>query len=256
MKHAFTLIELAIVLVIIGLIVGGVIAGQSLIRASELRAVTTEFNQFQTALITFKGKYFAMPGDIDNATSFWGDNASVCPDANITDGSPGTCNGNANGLLNSPIPVGSNGETFMFWNQLALAGLIEGSYTGIGGADNAHDVRIGENIPESKLSPAGWYPVNIGVSSGNSIFFDMRYDNTLVFGAKAGVTYNFGGALEPLEASNIDEKIDDGQPGRGSVIAVRWNQCTVADDETEIDEAYDFSRSERICALAFPKVLP
>ena len=67
---AFSLVELSIVLVILGLLVGGVLSGQSLIRAAELRSVTTEYSRYTTAISSFRDKYFALPGDMSNATSF------------------------------------------------------------------------------------------------------------------------------------------------------------------------------------------
>ena len=67
MKQAFTLIELAIVLIILGLLAGGVLYGQNLIKAAELRAVASESEKFQAALMTFRGKYFYYPGDMPNA---------------------------------------------------------------------------------------------------------------------------------------------------------------------------------------------
>lgn len=71
MKNAFSLVELSIVLVILGLLTGGILAGQNLIRAAELRSVTTQLQQYQTALQTFRNKYFALPGDMTKATDFW-----------------------------------------------------------------------------------------------------------------------------------------------------------------------------------------
>ena len=53
----FTLIELSIVLVIIGLIVGGVLVGQDLIYAAKVRAQATQFERLKTAVYTFQGKY-------------------------------------------------------------------------------------------------------------------------------------------------------------------------------------------------------
>src|SRR5580658_7858400 len=61
----FTLIELSIVLVIIGLIVGGVLAGQDLIRAAAARAQITQIEKYNTAVNTFRGKYNALPGDMN-----------------------------------------------------------------------------------------------------------------------------------------------------------------------------------------------
>ena len=68
----FTLVELSIVLVILGLLVGGVLTGQSLIHAAELRAVTTEHDKFVTAINTFRDKYMALPRRMSNAVRYWG----------------------------------------------------------------------------------------------------------------------------------------------------------------------------------------
>ncbi len=66
--RGFTLIELSIVLVIIGLIVGGVLVGQDLIHAAALRAVISEKDRFSAAIYTFQGKYGYLPGDFPNAS--------------------------------------------------------------------------------------------------------------------------------------------------------------------------------------------
>src|ERR1019366_10408042 len=66
---AFTLIEIAIVLVIIGLIIGGVLVGQDLIRAAGVRATISQIEKYNTAVNTFIGKYNAMPGDLNGQTA-------------------------------------------------------------------------------------------------------------------------------------------------------------------------------------------
>ncbi len=101
MTNGFSLVELSIVLVILGLLTGGILSGQNLIRAAELRAVTTEFSAYQTAVMTFKDKYFALPGDMRNATDFWGSagGSGVIGDG-CEAGTPTgtqTCNGNGDG---------------------------------------------------------------------------------------------------------------------------------------------------------------
>src|ERR1017187_6530961 len=63
-QSGFTLIEMAIVLVIIGLIVGAVLVGQDLIRAAEVRATISQIEKYNTAVNTFRGKFNALPGDI------------------------------------------------------------------------------------------------------------------------------------------------------------------------------------------------
>ena len=80
-RHAFSLVELSIVLVILGLLVGGVLSGQSLIRAAQLRSVTTQFANYRAAVFTFRDKYFALPGDMANASAFWGSAGGTGADA-------------------------------------------------------------------------------------------------------------------------------------------------------------------------------
>jgi prepilin-type N-terminal cleavage/methylation domain-containing protein len=149
--EGFTLVELAIVLVILGLLVGGVITGQNLIRAAELRSITTEFAAYQTAVMTFKDKYMALPGDMTNATDFWGAMTN-CGVASPSGTGTQTCNGNGNGRIEGPSAAGRTGEMFTFWQQLANANLIPGQYTGIAGAAAAHQTLVGVNAPSSKLS--------------------------------------------------------------------------------------------------------
>ena len=72
MKNGFSLVELSIVLVILGLLTGGILGGQALIRAAELRAATTESQRYLAAINSFRDKYFALPGDMAIATRFWG----------------------------------------------------------------------------------------------------------------------------------------------------------------------------------------
>ena len=96
MKNAFSLVELSIVLVILGLLTGGILGGQSLIRAAELRSVSTEAARYTTAVYSFRDKYMALPGDMPNATAFWG----AAPDCSAqTASGASTCNGNGDGML-------------------------------------------------------------------------------------------------------------------------------------------------------------
>jgi prepilin-type N-terminal cleavage/methylation domain-containing protein len=251
MNKGFSLVELSVVLVILGLLTGGVLTGQSLIRASELRAITNEFQQYQTAVNTFKNKYFALPGDITNATSFWGDNTAVCSDAAIPNGSPGTCNGNGNGGVFEGGGTSQETEFFMFWQHLSNAGLLEGAFTGIAGTGSNYHSTIGTNIPASKYSGGGWFVGTLD-RSGDGVWFDGRYGNFFQIGAALANDAPEAYFLTPEAAWNIDKKIDDGKPGKGSVVALGWDdECADGSSANDFDADYRVNDTSLQCALSF-----
>lgn len=227
--HGFSLVELSIVLVILGLLTGGILAGQSLIRAAELRSVSTEYNRYITATQTFRDKYFALPGDFTKATSFWGDDNAACPDGAIANGTPGTCNGNGDGNFGNG---GGNAlpENFRYWQHMALAGLIEGNYTGDLVSGN---FAPGTNIPRSKLNDAVWTVLHrsavqpIYAKSANFMLLSQAETSPTVWGRP----------LKPEEAWNIDTKMDDGRPGQGSVMGGGDTQICITPNSVDFDAA-------------------
>lgn len=220
MKKAFSLVELSIVLVILGLLVGGILAGQSLIRAAELRAVGSEYQRYVTGINTFRDKYFATPGDMGTATSFWG-TAGTCPGTNASPStSAATCNGDGNGQISNSANAN---EVFRFWHHLANAGLVEGTYTGVpnSGTATALVAQLGTNIPRSKLNNAGWSALWIGSPTiASTTFFEGNYGNVFYFGAVVTNDLTYGGILKPEEAWNLDTKLDDGKPGTGGITSL------------------------------------
>ncbi len=260
--RGFSLVELSIVLVILGLLTGGILAGQSLIRASELRSVSTEYNRYVTAMQTFRDKYFALPGDMTNATKFWGTSAS-CPGDNTTVTAPAitTCNGDGNGQLSSYATTSN--ETYRMWQHLADAGLIEGSFTGVTATNNAVltvNSTSSPNVPASKLSNAVWWSQYVSNASVSDItYFDGAYGNSFYFSTGPYGTF---GILKPEEAWNIDTKMDDGKPGTGKIRSLKdstqANATTGCSDvaytvATSIASSsnYLLTNSSKACSLIF-----
>ncbi len=257
-ERGFSLVELSIVLVILGLLTGGVLTGQSLIRAAELRSITAELQQHQTAVHAFKNKYLALPGDMTNATSFWGDNTTHCADAAITDGTPGTCNGNGDGIImHEAANAGEESEGYMMWQHLANAGIIEGSYSGLTGAGDEQDSVIGENVPESRVSGGCWNVDNNYIlgGGGGASHYDAQYSqNTLDFGGTIAGYDCDEKILTPEETWHIDKKIDDGRPGYGNVLGRYWDdECAVANAapfaRTNLDADYKLADASEQCSL-------
>lgn len=266
MKHprhaAFSLVELSIVLVILGLLVGGILAGQSLIRAAELRSLGADVTKYTTATFAFKDKYFGLPGDITNATSFWGiaggstGNDVTCQDTSATDAR--TCNGDGNGQLDA------GNEPYRYWQQLSNAGLIDGQFTGKGSGSGSgqNGCTIGRTCPRLRLDAATLKAiysvgvissVNLLAYSGNNYFFLGKTSLT------NGTTNDnpLGAILSTEEAWNLDTKLDDGKPYNGTIqthyrkgATATWaqdvNNCALT---TTQDSDYDLARPGLSCAF-------
>ena len=215
-RRAFSLVELSIVLVILGLLVGGVLSGRSLIRASELRAITTERDKFTSAIYAFRDKYFQLPGDLSNAYQFWG---ATCG-TNTTTASTG-CNGDGNGIITV------QNEDTKVWEHLARAGLIEGTYTGVLSSDSGVDAT---NTPGSKMRDGYWDIDTADVSSNG-------YPDMAGYVADGALLLHYGsiGSATPFidthrnltrgESWSIDKKVDDGRADSGAVRGHAYNEC-------------------------------
>lgn len=223
-QGGFSLIELSVVMVIIGLMIGGIFAGQSLIRSSELRSIVTEKERFEGAIVAFKDIYQALPGDMKNATSIWGA-AHATPATCITTASAGTptCNGNGDGRI-SYCETGNAQiyEAFTFWKHLSNAGLLGGVYSGVSGTASTEDSKVNINVPPSKYEGAGWdivYMDNYWAATCDTTYIptpSTQYKNTFFFGAKSPDGRHESPILSANDAKGIDQKIDDGQPRNGA----------------------------------------
>ncbi len=240
-NSGFTLVELSIVLVIIGLLVGGILAGADLIKAAKLNKIINERQQIMTALNTFYLKYNCIPGDCYNISTYLS----------------GETNGDGSEILNTPAN-GAVGEVYTAWKQLAAAGLYPGNYTGAdaGGAHAYGNSVAGVNVPASKaISRTGYSFVYYGVLSGNASYYNGSFNNMIWFGSDVGGYYTSSGALKPVDAYNIDKKIDDGIPGTGKVSSP-WVRAGGCDTPASVynapsASAYYISNDTIACQLAF-----
>lgn len=253
-RSGLALVELAIVLVVVGLVIGGVLIGQSIVRAGQLRAISSEYQLYAGAVQNFRTKYTAIPGDMRNATSFWGDNSTACSDAAITNGDPGTCNGDGDATIEAASAADATGEMFQFWNQLSSAGLIGGYFSGTAGAGSTTHCVLGTNCPKAKMQGGGWGAYYVANYAGSADIYALDYGNYLFFGGQSTDNLPTGSLLTPQEAYDIDTKLDDGRPGTGLVIAYRRANCADASAVDDYDSAYRLTTTTVECALYFIKV--
>lgn len=248
----FSLVELSIVLVIIGLLVGGITVGQDMIKAAELRSVITEQQRYVTAALTFKDKYMALPGDMKNAEDFWGQAAAGAACKTTVGTGTQTCNGNGNGMVENSTGTANAQEWFRFWQHLANAGITEGQFTGVTGAGGPDDAVVGTNVPESKISAVGCTAKHQStITAGHATAFAGEYGNGFLCGMAQGTAATNEGFLTPEDLWSVDAKADDGKPGMGDVVARNWDTCTLAAANTNTDAAYDLTNSNKDCAIHF-----
>ena len=213
-EHGFTLIELSVVIVIIGLLVGGILVGRDLIVSAQLRSTLGQVDKYVTAVNAFRLKFNALPGDIrqSEATSF----------GLFASSAAATGQGDGNQLIEggaaaATVPIG---ETIIFWRHLYEAGYVDGALgvqsnsvlvVGTGVVTNTVTT-ISQSLPVTKVTPENGFIV---YSTNGYNYFSIMPIATIT---TAAYTFNTFG-LTPINASNIDTKLDDGKPNVGAIIA-------------------------------------
>jgi prepilin-type N-terminal cleavage/methylation domain-containing protein len=226
-EKGFTLIELSIVLVIIGLLIGGILVGQDLIKAAEVRAQISQIEQYNTAVNTFRGKYGAIPGDMNIATA---DQFGFPVGAGCT-GITGQRDGN--GLIDGGSGSAGNnpdlqfiGEVELFWQDLTTPGitsLIPGSFPNSGATASCNVLtesslpatQIGQYLPAGKIG-RGTY-VMVGEVNGLNYYILQGVTGVASTGRILSIWAT--APIPVLEAYKIDQKMDDGLPTSGNVQA-------------------------------------
>jgi type II secretory pathway pseudopilin PulG len=144
----FTLIEIAIVLVVIVLVVGGILVGKNLIDAAGIRAQIFQIEKYNQAANTFKGKYGYLPGDIPNPDATRFGFLSRGTQAGQGDGN-GIIQGYGDGELSGAIQAG---EPVMFWVDLSTANMVDGTFnTAVPHRINARRNSVGASAPRSSM---------------------------------------------------------------------------------------------------------
>ena len=184
LSKGFTLIEIAIVLVIIGLLLGGVLKGQELITGARVRNLINQQEGIKAAFFGFQDRYRSLPGDYASAST------------DINCGPVPCASGDGNGRIDAPNAAGTH-EELLAWNHLSAAGFINGSFT----------FTAGDAAPSDANSPKNPY----------SVYLQLAYDNNYGTGTPPSKHNVKTGSQVPVEiVAEIDRKIDDGNPYSGA----------------------------------------
>ena len=225
MKQAgFTLIEIAIVLVIIGLLLGGVLKGQELINTARVRSLSNNIDGITSAWFSFSDRYRAFPGDYAQA-------AVNLP--NIT------TNGDASGIVGDSTTID---ERALVWSHLQAAGYITGNY------------------PDPAAAPvvATMYNCPVTTCPDNGFGQGMVIDNGALQQSGGSNAHELitGSAIPSDVLAELDRKIDDGTPSAGSMQlganGAGWGGGTqITDCQGANANAYNMQTPSANCAAVF-----
>jgi len=193
-QSGFTLVEIAVVLVIIGLLLGGVLKGQELIASARVRNLADQQAGIQAAYYGFNDRYRAVPGDMTAADATSAIGQTVNLGASTSDGQ-----------LGAPDDSSPWAELNGVWEQMSKAGFIKGSYPGTGTPDPASNPPTSDHAPINVfngvliLARDDGYQIESGASQANRLVLYM-------------------GRNVPVDiARELDVKLDDGRPLTGTL---------------------------------------
>ena len=197
-QAGFTLVEIAIVLVIVGLLLAGVLKGQELIENSRIKAIATDMRAIQAAVNGYQDRYRAIPGDETLATMAargWAASAAAG-------------GGDADGILDITLAqtFANTGEQRPFWRALRASGLIAGEPLGAAGAGGLPRHSAG-GLMGVTADPGGVYGLRgmfvcvAGLNARQAAGVDSLMDGAVIAGQTAsdrGDVRGATGAANPL----------------------------------------------------------
>jgi prepilin-type N-terminal cleavage/methylation domain-containing protein len=213
-RQAFTLVELAIVLVIIGLIVGGILVGQDLIANASVKGTLEQLKKVNAGATTFRTRFYASPGDI---TPTRADSYGLTTRAGTTGA------GDGNGILqNGSVTAEQQGlghETALFWVDLSSAKYIPDTFVTATDAAAA-SLAIGDVkdwLPLLKLQAGSSGFMHVYSVSGRNYFYLGNFSATPT---DANGVLDIAASITPINAHLMDEKIDDALGNSGAMTSI------------------------------------
>ncbi len=190
-SNGFTLIEIAIVLVVIGLLLGGVLKGQELIGNTKVKAYAADFRNIPVALYGYQDRLKALPGDDPNVVS----HLAGATKAQMPVSSQG------NGVIDGPWDTtDSTNESCLFWQHVRLAGLAPGPTT------------VDCTSANSTYVPRNTNGGRIGIQSNKGL--------VTITGQIPGTYVVCSNNIPGEFVSRLDALLDDGDPQTGAVRAI------------------------------------
>lgn len=198
-QSGFTLIEIAIVLVIIGLLLGGVLKGQELINSAKVKNLATDFKNVPVFIYGYQDKFKALPGDDANTGTHLTGATPCAPAATASHCVLG--NGVIEGAWNATTAAD---ESYVFWQHVRLAGLAPGS------TDTA--------------TPATYLPTNaaggtIGMQSGTTVIANSPMLGSAGANPIRGSYVICSNGILGKFVKQLDTTMDDGNTAAGSMMA-------------------------------------
>jgi prepilin-type N-terminal cleavage/methylation domain-containing protein len=188
-EAGFTLVEIAIVLVIIGLLLGGILKGQEMIAQARIKNAINDFNGITVAITSYQDRYRALPGDDKGATARWTVQAPASGDGDTV--IAGKYNANdTSGTGGAPA---TGAESNLFWQHLRIAGFVPGLTSGQG----------------SGTPPQNAVGGIMGVESAVSGTSGLGFTSLIVCSS----------SLPDKVAIAVDTQADDGVAGTGQIRA-------------------------------------
>lgn len=209
-EKGFTLVELSISMVVIGLLLGGVLKGRELIENSRIASTIAQIKTYDAATSTFRDTYGTLPGDLKN------------PSLRLPDCNTYVCNlgGNENGKIDWTFDTSPSGEDFAeafnFFPHLTKAGLINGPVGGSSITSGMYPPTKNSD-PHVDFSPRQplrnlWavYPVFANPARGAAF--------TAPFTGFQNIHYYSLFSFKVKQADMFDQKLDDGNAHTGDVL--------------------------------------
>ena len=219
-QSGFTLVEIAIVLVIIGLLLGGVLKGQELINSAKVKNMAGDFRNVQVMIYGYQDKFRKLPGDDDGAVTRF--------QPNLLAGHAGNGNGVIQGSWDETNPAAgsSANESVLLWEHLRRANLAAGA------TDFSSEAAAVKSLPTN--SEGGRF----GLSGSKPI-------KTMT----GGTFYTCSDSIDGKFAAQLDIALDDGISDAGSLqgIAQTSAGAAQADGSKDASAAYTDGTRYTIC---------